>query len=139
MKCFGGPLHLQNHEPNPAFYHDRFEIPSVPPSYIYDWNYDPEPYYCDLGYITSTYMILRYRDNRGNMYREIEIAVYEGQLLPREEREMQWELDPIPWKPTHEPSFLYEFERWWNLMMYRRTGKVCYLYGEFRLPSRRAT
>ncbi len=82
-----------------------------------------------------SYQIQRYHEHRGNCYREMMIGLLEGtSLLHGEEYELERDMDRIPWKFRTIPSFLYEFDRWYNVRMYLITGRKEFLRDELHLP-----
>lgn len=137
VKCYGGPLHgqligIQDTRGGRFEVHDaRFQKRPSPFDWDPDAPYIPEDYCFD----TVTYQIERYREQRGNMRREMEIAILEGaELTHREHWQIDHDLRDYHWTPTHKPSFLYEFDRWIDLCCYKHTGDVRHLDSEFHLP-----
>ncbi len=55
----------------------------------------------------------------------VRAAVLEGQknILPHEEYELEREINQIPWQIYEMPSFLCQFDRWFNCKMYQLTGR----------------
>ena len=72
----------------------------------------------------DTYRIDVYHEESGEGYRRMRVGILEGRQLFREE---QWQLDhdmmKRKWKPKREPSFLYDFDRWYAWKMYEITGE----------------
>lgn len=86
----------------------------------------------------SSYEIRRYHEERGNCRRQMQIGLLEGaSLLYSEDCELCRDMDKRPWEVVTVPSFLYEFDRWYNVKMYQITGRKEFLREEFSLaPSR---
>lgn len=86
----------------------------------------------------DSYEIHRYYEECGNCRRYLDIAQLEGtKLLDREKYELDRDMDQVPWQPITIPSFLYEFERWYNVKMYQITGRREFITGELYLPPSR--
>lgn len=57
-------------------------------------------------------------------FKVLYIGVIEGcNLLPHEERDLQYDMEELPW--SFPPvSFLHEFEEWWSQTLYKHTGRL---------------
>lgn len=131
-KCYGGPLHGETI----AVEHDRFEVLVEPRlSRIIDLRYQIPPSWEDTLYRYTTYAVELCREQRGNAYREMNIAVIEGHknLLQHEKWEIESDIHAYHWSPIREPSFLRDFDSWFAWCAYRHTNhNAQYLTGEFR-------
>lgn len=99
--------------------------------------YAPERFDMPVAEIADrcSYEIRHYREQRGNCRRRMVVGLLEGSsLLHGEEYELERDMDRIPWQPITIPSFLYEFDRWYNVRMYLITGRKEFLRDELHLP-----
>lgn len=63
------------------------------------------------------------------VYADIEIAQYEGAELTQQEKfDLDHELRNAPIKWKREPSFLYEFDRWWEWKLHLAGVKKVWVY-----------
>ena len=132
MKVFGGPMHGQNIE----FKGLRFQ--AMGPARI-----SGSMLFCsDLGDPQETasrllvqplqikeysYYRERYAEQRTQprRRREIEVAILEGaKLSPREEHELERDIDSMPWQLDPADSFLGDFEQWLAEVTHRHTGQI---------------
>lgn len=131
VKYYGGPMHGQVHELIPG----TRRVDCVDNRFNADQysRYHPTPIPIKPSFQTRSYEVNKYQERRGNMWRMMNVAVIEGQknLLPHEEWEIRRDLDKVPWSAYRMPSILYEFDRWFNLTVYLKTGDESYIREEF--------
>lgn len=136
VKFYGGPLHGQHKTLSDGQHRIqcRATTPSYRPARFNPWDRDAPPVSMrDTGEVRDvSYEILRYNERRGNCYRVVHCAVLEGEknILDHERWEMEREIDKIPWQIYDMPSFLCQFDRWWNCKMYQLTGRQEFLREE---------
>lgn len=124
VKCYGGPAHghTMDLDDLTARQSRRFEV--MGRSTIDRPRYAPWP--LDLRIpppplrITSTYYLQTYEqtgrtDLGAVVYRQLQVALLEGaDLMLRERHELEDAMQHTPWTWSKEPSFLYQFEQWWE-------------------------
>lgn len=134
VKFYGGPLHGSVQAVRPGEY--RIDAMDYRHWQMQRNYYDPYPMRPPSADTVKkvSYGIEKVYERRGNMYRMLLIGLLEGtKLLPREEWELQRDLDRMKWQPVRVPRFLTEFERWYNVKMYEFTGRSEFVQEEFYL------
>lgn len=122
VRCYGGTLHGQfvdwdghyNFKAADRTFHKGPSIRTRP---------DPRSGFEPMHSI-DTYRIDVYNEESGEGYRRMKVGILEGRELFREEqRQLDHDMMKRKWKPKREPSFLYDFDRWFAWKMYEITGE----------------
>lgn len=122
VRCYGGALHGQRimwdgHHNFRAFDRTFRKGPSI-------WSRpDPRPV-CEPMHSIDTYRIEVYNEESGDGFRQMRVGILEGRELFREEQcQLDHDMMKRKWRPKRDPSFLYDFDRWFAWKMYEITGE----------------
>ncbi len=135
IRCYGGPAHgmmIDQSVGNRFDYHSRDFYRQRP----FDL-YDPADTFAqpDLEYDRVTYYVNWYHERRGNMGRRMPIALLEGtKLTHNEDWDLVQEMGYLPWEPVRVPDFMKEFDRWWNVTLYKLIRDSGLIKEELRMP-----
>ena len=117
VKCYGGPSHRQIIAIEDGRYRVEFAARrslscSLP------WGDEPISVMQDhqrLVYYLRTYRERAITLKGAIVYKDVEVLLYEDSDLTRHEQwDMEHELRELPWKWVCEPSFLHEFDQWFE-------------------------
>jgi hypothetical protein len=95
---------------------------------------DPVPWDMLPNFEITSYYLRLYRQEgrtqaRARMEREMWLLMWEGgDLLTREMYDVERDLETVPWKWKREPSFLREFDRWYEKTLHELGWKRIQVY-----------
>ena len=123
VKCYGGPAH--GHTMNLDDAAHRFEM-FVEPR-VDRVSFQPYPPHLSDALLVrpsrieiNTYYLQTYKQEgiteyRSEVFRYLRVAIVDGADLTREEKyELEDTMDHVPWLWKLAPSYLYQFEAWWE-------------------------
>lgn len=88
---------------------------------------DPRPV-AEPMFAIDTYRIDLYNEQRGEGYRQMRVGILEGrELFHEEQRQLDWDMHDVPWRPKRNPSILNDFDRWFAWCAYKHTGDFSYI------------
>jgi hypothetical protein len=132
IKCYGGPMHGQFFTPEGN--RDRFEV-AVQPRRMTTFEWNATGPVVDYHFDRVTYTVERFREQRGNAYREMRIAVIDGakNITTRDKWEIEHDMCAYHWMPIRERNFRKDFEGWFAWCAYRNDNyNTQHLAQEFR-------
>lgn len=131
VKFYGGPLHRQeNYVEEGCLRVDAMDRRFESRRLDFYMDLSRPPVYEPIS--KASYEINWWQERRGIMGRRMRVAIIEGKgnLLDREEYEIERDIRGVPWQPVKQPSILHNFETWFNVTAYKHTLNENYIREE---------